>query len=220
MKQKIFHFQLLKSEALDKQAHRKAKETLEFKLTQPREAFSSKPSISIQKSGMMGLTTLEVYKFISNITEEQKQFDLYTDTIEEFSIAELKDELKEILSISDITPKHLQQGKIGPRITKAFKKLRSEKSGSDVSFLVIMGYARSPVRDFEVFLRIVVGLDEDDLQLVLEHYISNFITYEISPGVYATEDISEVVDTKSDQLFSSQSRRNLAEKDIKVGRFF
>ena len=31
-----------------------------------------------------------------------------------------------------------------------------------------MGYARSPFRDFENYLRIVVGLDEDDNQLILK----------------------------------------------------
>ena len=30
-----------------------------------------------------------------------------------------------------------------------------------------MGYARSLFRDFEIYLRIVVGLDEDDIQLIL-----------------------------------------------------
>ena len=45
-----------------------------------------------------------------------------------------------------------------------------------------MGYARSPFRDFERCFRYLVGLDEDDLPLVLKQYISNFITYEIPAG--------------------------------------
>ena len=44
-----------------------------------------------------------------------------------------------------------------------------------------MAYARSPFRDFESFLRIVVGLDGDDTQLILEQNISNFFDLWIIP---------------------------------------
>ena len=37
-----------------------------------------------------------------------------------------------------------------------------------------MGYARSPFRAFESYVRIVVGLVEDDIQLRLKQYNSNF----------------------------------------------
>ena len=33
-----------------------------------------------------------------------------------------------------------------------------------------MGYARSPFRDFESYVRIVVGLHEDDIQLTIKQY--------------------------------------------------
>ena len=56
-----------------------------------------------------------------------------------------------------------------------------------------MGPARSPFRDFESYLRIVVGLDEDDCQLPLKQYNSIFATYEMSPGIYSNKDIPEVV---------------------------
>ena len=42
-----------------------------------------------------------------------------------------------------------------------------------------MGYAGSLFRDFESYFRIVVGLDKDDIQLILRHYNSSFVTYEI-----------------------------------------
>ena len=41
-----------------------------------------------------------------------------------------------------------------------------------------MGYARSPFRDFESYLRIVIGLEEDNIQLILKQYNEKFITYE------------------------------------------
>ena len=54
-----------------------------------------------------------------------------------------------------------------------------------------MAYARSSFRDFESYLRIVVGLDEDDIELILKQYSSNFVTYELSPCIYTIKDVSE-----------------------------
>ena len=54
-----------------------------------------------------------------------------------------------------------------------------------------MGYARSPVRDFESYLRIIVGLDEDDIQLTVKQYISKFVTCELSPGIYTIKEFSK-----------------------------
>ena len=64
------------------------------------------------------MTSLEVYNSIFLITEENK-FELKTDNFDEFSFTELKNELGEIVSIPDITPSHLQHGRIGPRTIKA-----------------------------------------------------------------------------------------------------
>ena len=61
-----------------------------------------------------------------------------------------------------------------------------------------MGYALSPFPDFESYLRIVVGLDEDDIQLNLKQYNSNFITCKKSPGIYSVKEISEFVYTMGD----------------------
>ena len=56
-----------------------------------------------------------------------------------------------------------------------------------------MCYARSPFREFESYPRNVVGLDEDDIQLILKQYNWNFVTCEIAPGIYSIKDISEAV---------------------------
>ena len=39
-----------------------------------------------------------------------------------------------------------------------------------------LGFARSLFRDFESYLRIVVSLDEKDIQLILKQYNANFVT--------------------------------------------
>ena len=86
-------------ETLIEQTHRKAEDTLEFKLTKPREIFHFSPPISTEGSWMIDLTSLEVYKSFLNINSTKNIFQLYSDTFDEFSFTELKDELEEILKI-------------------------------------------------------------------------------------------------------------------------
>ena len=59
--------------------------------------------------------------------------------------------------------------------------------------ILLLGYSRSLFRD----LRIVVGLPEEDIQLILEEYNSRFITYELTPGIYSIHDISDTIHTFS-----------------------
>ena len=141
---------------------------------------------------MLGLTDSEVYNPVFNMTKKSK-FELYTDTFDEFSFEEVKDEVEEILIIPNVTDYHLQDGTIGPHTIKTYWDLRSEKSSTDGYIILIMGYARSPFQDLESYLRIVVGLDEDDIRLILKQCNANFVTYELSPGIYTIKDISEAV---------------------------
>ena len=46
-------------------------------------------------------------------------------------------------------------------------------------------------------MRIVVGLDEEDIQLILKEYNSHFITYELTPGIYTIQGISDTIHTFS-----------------------
>ena len=60
-----------------KQTHGKAEETLEIKLNKSRKTFRFNPPIPIEDSWMIGLTNLEVYNYIFNITEENNKFELF-----------------------------------------------------------------------------------------------------------------------------------------------
>ena len=73
-----------------------------------------------------------------------------------------------------------------------------EKPSSDGYNILLMGYARSPFRDFDSYLIIVVGLHEDDIQLILKQNNSSFVTYLLSPGIFTIEDISKAVYTMGD----------------------
>ena len=61
-----------------------------------------------------------------------------------------------------------------------------------------MGYARPRLRDSESNLRFVVVLDENDFQLKSEQNNSNFVTYELSPGLYTIKKCSQAVYTLDD----------------------
>ena len=196
-------------ETLIEQTHRKPEETLEFKMTNPEETFHFKPPISIEGSWMIGLTSLQVYNSNFNITEENNKFAINRDSSNKFGFLELKDELEEILNISHIPQEHLEDEIIGPRIIDEFIKLSNEKKNSDGYMLLILGYARSHFRDFESYLRIVVGLDEEDFQLILKQYYSHFITYELTPGFYTIQDISN-----TNHTFSGHSEIIQVECDI------
>ena len=184
-------------ETLLEQTHTKPQETLEFKMIKPRETFHFKTPAQVEGDWMIGLTDLEVYNSILNITKENNKFELYRDSSNKFGFIELKDELEEILNIPHITDYHLEDETIARRIFNEYIKLSTEKMNSDGYMLLLLGYSKSLFRDFESYLRIVVGLDEEDIQLILKEYNSHFITYELTPGIYTIQDISDAIHTFS-----------------------
>ena len=146
---------------------------------------------------MLGLTSLELYKSKFSIKEENNKFEIYRDGSNKFGFLELKDELEEILNISHNSKEHLQDEVKGQRIVDKYIEVSHEKETSDGYLILLLDYARSPFRDFESYWRIVVGLDEEDVQLILKHYISHFITFGLTPGDYTIQDISDPVHTFS-----------------------
>ena len=102
------------------QTHRKPEATLEFKMTKPKETFHFKTPIHIKGDWMIGILDLEVYNSIFNITKENNKFELYTDTFDEISFEELKDEFEEILNIPNITDDHLEDETVPPRIINTY----------------------------------------------------------------------------------------------------
>ena len=145
-------------------------------MTKPTETFHFKPSIQVKENWMLGLVDLEVYNSIFNITEENNKFEIYRDTPRKFQFLDLKDELEEILNIPHITREHLLDDETASRIIDEYHKLSHEKKNSDGYTILILNYSRSQFRDFESYLRIRVGLDEEDIQLILKEYNSHFIT--------------------------------------------
>ena len=198
-----------KCENLIEQTHRKPEETLEFKMVKPRETFHFNPPTQVKKDWMLGLIDLEVYNSIFNMTKENNKFELYTNTFDEFSFEELKDEIEEILNIPEITDDHLEDDILAPRIAETYRKLRSDKSSHDGYIILLMGYARS-------LFRIVVGLEEDNIQLILKQYNEKFITYELDPGNYTIEDLKKAVYPLGDHEGTLQIEYDNLNKKVKL----
>ena len=203
-------------ETLVKQTHRKLEETLEHKMLKSREIFHFNPPIQTKEDWMLGLIDLEIYNSIFNITKENNKFELYTDTFDEFSYEELKDEVGEILKIPEITDSHLEDETLSPLIIDTYQKLRSDKTSHDGYIILLMGSARSLFRDFESYLRIVVGLEEDNIRLILKQYNENFITYELDPGNYTIEDLKKAVNPLGDHEGTLQIEYDDLDKKVKL----
>ena len=108
-------------------------------MIKPREIFHFIPPVQIKGDWMIGLTSLEVYNSIFNITEENSKFEIYRDNSTKFGFLELKDELEEILNIPHITPENLQDDEIGPRIIDEVLKLSHENKNSDGNMILLLG---------------------------------------------------------------------------------
>ena len=183
-------------ETLIEQTHRRPEETLEFKMNKSRETFYFKTPIQIKGDWMIGLTDLEVYNSIFNITEENNKFELYKFPDEKaggVTYEKVRDEIEKDLDIEDITAEDLQDEIIGPIIIEEYEKQVTKRMNDEQYMNILAIYVRSVFQDFESFLRAQIDLVEDDIKLVLDEYNSNFKTYELTPGIYSYRDIAEAL---------------------------
>ena len=183
-------------ETLIEQTHTKPQETLEFKMIKPRESFLFKPPIQIKGDWMIGITDLEVYNSIFNITEENNKLELYKFPDEKaggVTYEKVRDEIEKDLDIEDITAADLQDEIVGPIIIEEYKKQVTKRMNDEQYMNISAIYIRSVFQDFESFRRTQIDLIEDDVKLVLDEYNSSFITYELEPGIYNYREISEAL---------------------------
>ena len=145
---------------------------------------------------MIGLTDLEVYNSIFNITEENNKFELYKfpdEKADGVTYEKVRDEIEKDLDIEDITAEDLQDDIIGPIIIEEYEEQVTKRMNDEQYMNILALYTSSVFQDFESFLRTQIDLVEDDIKLVLDEYNSSFITYELEPGIYTFKDISEAL---------------------------
>ena len=97
------------------------------------------------------------------------------------------------LGVSDIIPQDLQDQTIGPFNIAEYRKKHLEKNDVGSYEKLLPRYKSSIFQDFESFLRTEADLVDDNINLILDEYNSNFINYETPPGIYSIEDLSEVL---------------------------
>ena len=166
-------------ETLVVQTHRKAEERLEYKMIKARETFHFISPIEIKGDWMIGLTSLEVYNSIFNITEENNKFELYKfpdPKIGGVSNVKVRDEIERDLNFSDITATDLQDDIIGPIIIKEYREQVTKRMEDGGYVNSLSGYRSSVFQFFGSYLKTEIGLVEDDIRLVLDKYNSSFIT--------------------------------------------
>ena len=183
-------------ETLIEQTHRKAEETLEFKMNKSREIFHFSPPIQVKGDWMIGLIDLEVYNSIFNITNENNKFELYKIPDEKaggISYTKVRDEIEKDLDIEVNTAADLQDDLIAPIVIEEYKEQVTKRMKDGQYMNILANYTSSVFQDFESFLRTQIDLVEDDIKLVLEEYNSSFTTYELEPGIYSYREISEAL---------------------------
>ena len=99
-----------------------------------RETFHFNPPILIEGSWMLGLTSLEVYISIFNITKENNKFELhkFPDQMSgRVSYEKVSDEIEKDLEITDITATGLQDEILGPIIFKEYTEQVTKRMKDD-----------------------------------------------------------------------------------------
>ena len=140
-------------------------------MNKSRETFHFKPPIQIKGDWMIGLTDLEVYNSIFNITEENNKFEHYKFPDEKaggVTYKKVRDEIEKDLDIEDITAEDLQDDIIGPIIIEEYKEQVIKRMNDEQYMNILATYIRSVFQDFESFLRTQIDLVEDDIKLVLD----------------------------------------------------
>ena len=132
-------------------------------MIKPRETFHFKPPIQVKGDWMIGLTDLEVYNSIFNITEQNNKLQLYKFPDEKavgVSYKKVRDEIEKDLDFSDITATDLQDDIIGPIIIEEYREQITKRMKDDKYMEILAGYTSSVFQDFESYLRTEVDLVE------------------------------------------------------------
>ena len=150
-----------KCETLIQQTHRKPEETTEFKLIKPREKIHFIAPVQTKGDWMIGLTDLEVYNSILNVTEENNKFELHKFRDEkagDVSYTKVRDEIEKDLDISDIRAVDLQDDLTAPNIIDEYREqvTKRMKYGQYMNILSI--YTNSIFQDFKSFLRTQIDM--------------------------------------------------------------
>ena len=101
--------------------------------------------------------------------------------------------LKKDLEIAGITHTDLQDEIKAPIIMEEYREEVTKRMEDGAYMNIFSGYPSSVFQDFESYLREEIHLVEDDIKFCLVKWRSGLITYEIQPGIYTFNDVSEAL---------------------------
>ena len=99
---------------------------------------------------MIGLTSLEMYNSIFNITEHNNNLKIFEEIFDmSFCLQKSKNAVEEIVGNSDITTEKLKDDVFGPVIISSNRNLQLGEPSTEGHTLFLMAYAASSFLDFE-----------------------------------------------------------------------
>ena len=85
----------------------------------------------------------------------------------------MKGQVAEVLGFLDFSPEDLEHEIYGPDTNNFYRNLSIGRCQTDGYHIISKRYLQSPFRDSESYFRILTGLNEDDIHLILKQHISN-----------------------------------------------
>ena len=161
--------------------HSKPQETLEFKMTKQKESFSFDVPLILNEKWMMGVTSLEVYNTVYNITEKNNKLEilLTKQQLEEHRVdTELVPKIKDLYKTSDDKFIEKTNTLITNSYTKKKKKLTRKDFNQLKELIEVFNYPDQQIHipDFEI-----------------EH---DSFGIQLTPGAYELVDINASVKQK------------------------
>ena len=135
--------------------HSKPQETLEFKMTKQKESFSFDVPLILNEKWMMGVTSLEVYNTVYNITEKNNKLEilLTKQQLEEHRVdTELVPKIKDLYETSDDKFIEKTNTLITNSYTKKKKKLTRKDFNQLKELIEVFNYPDQQIHipDFEI----------------------------------------------------------------------
>ena len=164
--------------------HSKPQETLEFKMNKQKESFSFDLPLELPEQWMMGVTSLEVYNTLYNITEKNNKHKLFeTDKmLKEYKVAtEFMSKIKKLYETS---------GNKGISNIEEIKKLINDDYFKKVTL------SENYYDDLnEIIDQSNQNIKDKTKIIVLEEYriVTDCLEIEIPPGAYELIDINNAI---------------------------
>ena len=163
----------------------KPQETLEFKMNKQKESFSFDIPLDLPEQWMMGVTSLEVYNTVYNITEKNNKLKIL-----------LKDEQLKSLNVDT-------QLVMNVKYLYKLSDMQSTSGIGKINNFIVDSYSKNKKlikKDFDKLKKIINQINQnikDKTIIIPEFGIENdFVEIELPPGVYELVDINKYMKQK------------------------